>query len=159
MGIAPEGAGGARSVPTRGPWSRAEAERFLAETVVPLRLGCVDGRGWPVVLSLWYLYRDGAIWCATRPGAAVVRYLEREGRCAFEVAPETPPYRGVRGQGTAAVNRGAGGALLGELLVRYLGTTATALGRRLLARADEEVAIRIEPVRLSSWDYRARMDA
>jgi len=146
-------------MPVRGPWSQVEAQRFLAETVVPLRLGCTDGRGWPVVLSVWYLYRDGALWCATAPGAAVVRYLERDGRCAFEVAPEAPPYRGVRGQGMATVARGEGGELLRELLVRYLGATDTALGQWLLARAAGEVAICIEPRRLSSWDYRARMGA
>jgi len=93
-------------------------------------------------------------------GAAVVRYLERDARCAFEVAPEAPPYRGVRGQGDSD-RRGAARAArcCGIWLVRYLGTADTPLGRWLLARAAEEVAIRIAPGRLSTWDYRARMGA
>ncbi|HTY80502.1 MAG TPA: hypothetical protein VMI34_21925, partial [Candidatus Bathyarchaeia archaeon] len=140
-----------------GPYSLAEAERYLRETVVPLRLACTTSAGWPLVLSLWYLYRDGSLWCATSPRALILRHIEHDGRCGFEVAPNEPPYRGVRGQARATVLRGGGSALLEELIQRYLGTTASPLARQLLSRAAEEVAIRLTPIRLSSWDYRRRM--
>jgi hypothetical protein len=125
--------------------------------VIPVRLACLGSTGAPVVLSLWFLYRDGAFWCASRPTARVVRHLERDPRCAFEVARDAPPYRGVRGQGRASVRRGQGGALLGELLDRYLGGRDSPLARRLLAGAADEVAIRVGPTRLASWDYSERM--
>jgi len=86
---------------TSGPWSVAEVESYLAETVVPLRLACVSSRGWPQVVSLWFEYRDGALWCATQRTARVATQLARDERCGFEVAPCEPPYRGVRGQGLA----------------------------------------------------------
>ena len=140
-----------------GPYSLVEAERYLRDTVVPLRLACTTSTGWPLVLSLWYLYRDGALWCATSPRALILRHLEHDGRCGFEVAPNEPPYRGVRGQAQAALIRGAGGGLLEQLIQRYLGTTDSPLARQLLSRAAEEVAIRLTPTRLSSWDYRRRM--
>jgi hypothetical protein len=142
-----------------GPYLPDQVERYLRETVIPVRLACLGSTGSPIVLSLWFLYRDGALWCASRPDARVVRHLERDPRCAFEVARDAPPYRGVRGQGRASVRRGEGGALLGELLDRYLGGRDSPLARRLLARAADEVAIRVDPARLASWDYSQRMRA
>jgi hypothetical protein len=146
-------------IPLTGPDSEDEAERYLRETVVPVRLACLTASGWPLVLSLWFLWRDGALWCASRPGARVVEHLGRDARCAFEVAREAPPYRGLRGQARATVLRAAGGPLLGELIDRYLGARTSPLARRLLAGAADEVAIRVVPTRLTSWDYTARMRA
>ena len=140
-----------------GPYTLEQVERYLRETVIPVRLACLGSTGAPVVLSLWFLYRDGALWCASRPTSRVVRHLARDARCAFEVARDDPPYRGVRGQGRASLRRGEGGALLGELLDRYLGGRDAPLARRLLAHAADEVAIRVAATRLVSWDYTQRM--
>ena len=140
-----------------GPWSAAEIERHLAATVIPIRLACVAPSGWPVSLSLWFLYQDGALFCASRSGARVVRILESAPRCGFEVAGETPPYHGVRGQGVATLDRDAGPALLPRLIDRYLGPDETPFRRWLLRDAADEVAIRITPKRMMSWDYRRRM--
>lgn len=145
--------------PVAGPYALDEAERYLRDTVVPVRLACLTASGWPLVLSLWFLYRDGALWCASRPGARIVGHLERDARCAFEVARDAPPYRGVRGQARASVRRGEADRLLGELIDRYLGARTSPLARRLLAGAADEVAIRIVPTRLTSWDYTDRMGA
>jgi hypothetical protein len=144
-------------LPVTGPFTLAQAEDHLRETAVPLRLACLTGSGWPLVLSLWFLYRDGALWCASRPRARVVHHLEQDGRCAFEVARDAPPYRGVRGQARARVIRAEGGRLLGELIDRYLGGRQSPLARGLLAGAADEVAIRLAPTRLASWDYTERM--
>lgn len=50
-----------------------------------------------------------------------------------------------------------GKELLRSLLERYLGGTETRLAESLLDPAREEVRLRIEPDRLVSWDYSARM--
>jgi nitroimidazol reductase NimA-like FMN-containing flavoprotein (pyridoxamine 5'-phosphate oxidase superfamily) len=141
-----------------GPWPPARVEAHLTETVVPLRLACAAASGHPQVLSLWYLWRDGALWCATSPQARVVGWLAREPRCGFEVAPDAPPYRGVRGHGRAALEPARGVEILEALVDRYLGTRETPFARWLLARAAEgETAIRIEPEALTSWDFTRRM--
>ena len=101
---------------------------------------------------------DGpALRCATSRDADVVRYLESNDGVAFEVSTNEPPYRGVRGNGTATLVPDRGKALLRSLLDRYLGGTDSALARRLLDPEREEVEIRVDPGRVHSWDYAGRM--
>jgi hypothetical protein len=148
----------ASAVPLSGPWSLARVHEHLAAgPLVPLRLACASRRSGPFVVSLWYAWRDGALWCATRGASRAARALWDDPRCGFEVVADAPPYRGVRGHGVAALLPEPGEAVLRALLRRYLGSEDTPLGRRLLRRPVGEVAIRIEPRRLSSFDFTDRM--
>jgi hypothetical protein len=140
-----------------GPWTVDRVEEYFRTAVVPVRLACLRADGWPLVLSLWYLYRDGVIWCATQATADVTRCVEQDGRCAFEIGPNSPPYSGVRGRGRAVVDRQHGREILHELIERYLGSQSSSLARWLLGRAEQEVAIRIANLRVASWDYTKRM--
>ena len=145
------------NAPVQGPWSEADIDRFLGEQVIPIRLGCLTRSGWPLVVSHWYIYRNGFLWCATQSSAKVVKNLLGDSRCSFEVATNEPPYRGVRGQGRAHVDPAAGESILRVLIERYLGSHDSAFASWLLRRASNEVAIRIEPRRLRSWDFSRRM--
>jgi nitroimidazol reductase NimA-like FMN-containing flavoprotein (pyridoxamine 5'-phosphate oxidase superfamily) len=137
---------------------RAVSEKaYLEEARIPLRLSCVTPSGWPMILSLWYVYREGRLFCATQKSAKVVSYLGDEPRCAFEVASDQPPYCGVRGQGRASLDEAMGPDVLRQLLVRYLGGTESPLAQRLLAQSHNEVAIVIEPVNMFSWNFTDRM--
>jgi nitroimidazol reductase NimA-like FMN-containing flavoprotein (pyridoxamine 5'-phosphate oxidase superfamily) len=140
-----------------GPWSLEQIHAHLGSTLVRLRLAHATRAGHPQVLSLWFAYRDGAFWCATSPRARIVAMLEREPRCGFEVAGDSPPYRGVRGRGVATIDRSRGAEILCVLVDRYLGTRETPFAQWLMSRAASEVAIRIEPQSVASWDFRARM--
>jgi nitroimidazol reductase NimA-like FMN-containing flavoprotein (pyridoxamine 5'-phosphate oxidase superfamily) len=142
-----------------GPWSVAQVEGHLRDTIVPLRLACTTPSGHPLLLSLWFLWREGAIWCATSPRARVVSLLRRDPRCSFEVARDAPPYRGVRGSGRAEILPARGGEILAALVDRYLGTRESRFARWLLRRSGAEVAIRIAPARFASWDFTERMSA
>lgn len=135
----------------------AQIESHLESARIPLRLACADSSGHPLVLSLWYVWFEEALWCATSPRARVVHRLRREPRCGFEVAGDIPPYRGVRGRGRADLIPERGAEILSALVDRYLGTTDSKFARWLLARGPLEVAIRIEPEQLSSWDFTERM--
>ncbi len=77
-----------------GAWDAGETERFLESSTVPLRVACRTPDDEPWLLSLWYLYRDGALWCATGADADVVRYLRHDDGVAFEASTNHPPYRG-----------------------------------------------------------------
>ena len=93
----------------------------------------------------------------TRLPSAILGYLREDPRCAFEVAPNDPPYCGVRGQAEATLSMDGAGALLERLIARYLGDTNPSLSKWLLSRAEEEWLIRLDPTWVSAWDYRGRM--
>lgn len=140
-----------------GAWDAAETEAFLDSATVPLRLSCRTRGDALWMLSLWFLHREDAFWCATHADADVVDYLADDDRVAFEISTNEPPYRGVRGNGTATVAADPEKALLRELLERYLGGTDSDLAERLLSPERDEVKIKIDPDRLYTWDFTERM--
>lgn len=142
-----------------GSWSEPEVAAFLETATVPIRLACHTPAGGLWMLSLWYRYADGTISCATGADAEVVTYLREDADVAFEVSVNEPPYRGVRGAGTARIEPDTDKQLLRSLLERYLGGTDSVLAKRLLSPDRSEVRILIDPSRLYSWDFSGRMPA
>lgn len=141
----------------RGSRSREDIDAFLDEATIPIRLACRTPKGGLWMLSLWFRYREGRLYCATAASADVVSYLRNDPAVAFEVSTNDPPYEGVRGSGTARIEPDPDKELLTELLERYLGTTDSPLARRLLDDDREEVTIEIEPERVYGWDFTERM--
>ena len=141
----------------KGPWDAAQVAGFLAEERSPLRLALIGEQGFPLVVSLWFRFEGDVLWCATHERSLVARRLAVDPRVGFEVSLNDPPYCGVRGQGRVEIVRAAGPATLEQLLQRYLGGTDSALAKWLLSRADGELALRIRPNWISSWDFSDRM--
>lgn len=135
----------------------AQQELYLTQIKIPLRLSCLSGSGWPTVLSLWYLYEGGKLFCATQENAHVVDYLRQTPRCGFEIASDDPPYCGIRGRGTVTVQTDIGREILERLLQRYTGGLQHDLAQKLLAKSDTEVAIVISPHTVTTWNYAHRM--
>lgn len=138
-------------------WDAEGIEDFLRDSLIPLRLACLSRSGSPLICSLWFLYDDDALWCATQENAHVARLLMRDASCGFEVAADKQPYRGVRGQGRVAMSVADGQQVLGRLIDRYLGTRDSRFAKWLLSRQANEVSIRIAPDWVTSWDYSKRM--
>lgn len=138
-----------------GPWDAAAVGGFLEGAVIPIRLA-TNGPGHPVVQSLWFLFDGAALWCCTRSDAVLTSRLRRDPRCGFEVSADAPPYRGVRGSGTASVDSAAAASVLPRLLTRY-GQAGTPLAVWLMTRIDDEVSVRIDGLVVTSWDYSTRM--
>ena len=134
-----------------------DVEQYLKTVRIPLRLACTTPGDWPVVLSLWFEYDQGLLYCASHKQAKVISYLQGTPRCAFEVAADHPPYCGVRGRGIVTLDNSQGGAVLKRLLKRYLGDLDNPLAQKLLLRHQSEVAIIIKPLNLFSWNYTRRM--
>ena len=141
----------------RGPWSAATVRRFLDDSVIPMRIGVQSLSGSPLVMSVWFITDGFELLGATRPTSTLVGCLERRAECGFEVAADTPPYRGVRGAAQVELDRESGAATLDRLLVRYLGSLSSPLAERLSARSADEVCLRLRPVSLVTWDYSRRM--
>jgi nitroimidazol reductase NimA-like FMN-containing flavoprotein (pyridoxamine 5'-phosphate oxidase superfamily) len=138
-------------------WSTDEIEQYLQEQRIPVRLSCNDKDGFPLICSLWFVYHDGYLWCATHENAAVAKLLEQNPKCAFEVAINEMPYKGVRGKGTVELLRSDAEGMLKELIARYLGDSNAGLASWLLSRSDHEYAIKIAPSTVTSWDFSERM--
>jgi len=138
-------------------WDQQQINEFLRTALIPIRLACADKAAAPLICSLWYLHADGVFWCATQQSAHVVKMLERSPDCGFEVAPDSMPYRGVRGQGRVALLPEQGATVLQQLIDRYLGSRDTKFAKWLMSRAANEVAIKIQPDWLNSWDFSSRM--
>ncbi len=134
-----------------------EMKTYLETVRIPLRFACTTESGWPMAVSLWFKHQNGRLFCATQKSARVVSYLQNDPRCAFEIAADLPPYCGVRGQAIASIDENIGVEILEQLLVRYLGGMDSALGRNLLAKSDDEVAIILKPVKIYTWDFSSRM--
>ena len=139
-----------------GAWQLPRIEAFLAESSFPVRLACVAADGYPRVVSLWYRYQGGRLFCVSHQNSSLVKLLKQRPQVGFEIAPNEPPYHGVRGQGVAELSPLTDDTLQ-DLLQHYLGGTDSTLGRWLLSRSEEEVLITVEPHRFYSWDYRQRM--
>lgn len=142
---------------TRGPWTAQQSVEFLQSARIPVRLAFLTAQGSPFVASHWYVWREDALWCATQRDSFVAQCLAADERSSFEVAGDHPPYREVRGRARATLHAAQGVAILELLIDRYLDDGGGELAQWLRGRADREVAIRLEPEQLVSWDYSARM--
>lgn len=138
-------------------WTAAEVEHFLATWRAPLRLAVHTESGFPLICSLWFVHVDGRIQCATPRSAAVVACLLANPKCGFELAPNEPPYFGVRGHGVARISSDGSLDLLGRLIERHLGSRETKFARWLLGRPVDEVTITIDIDWMTSWDFSQRM--
>lgn len=141
---------------TSGPWDRSQIQAFLDDTVIPIRIASA-GRTSPLVQSLWFLYDEDALWCASQVYSVLARRLHADPRCGFEIAGDLPPYRGVRGSGQAELLPERAATVLPRLISRYLGDEPSPLATWLLSRVDSEVAIRISDLRVTSYDFTSRM--
>lgn len=140
-----------------GPWAEVTVRQWLHDNVIPIRLATVGGRG-PIVQSLWFGLEDDTLWCATQTDSMVAQRVRREPVIGWEVSPDEPPYRGVRGRGRVDVveDPDEAGDVLRRLIARY-GQQGTELEGWLLSRVATEVALRIDDLTVTSWDYSPRM--
>jgi nitroimidazol reductase NimA-like FMN-containing flavoprotein (pyridoxamine 5'-phosphate oxidase superfamily) len=137
-----------------GPWSTDQIRNYLTTAVIPIRVA-TSGKTGPLVQSLWFLFDEDSIWCCTQRDALIVQRLERQPTIGFEVSADAPPYKGVRGQATASLEPSHAGAVLERLISRY--QAPPALADWLLRRLDDEVAIALRELSVTSWDFTARM--
>ncbi len=133
------------------------ADFFLEQRVV---ICATNGpRGWPHLMPLWYVIRDGELWAWTYGRAQKVRNLRRDPRATLQVeAGETyDQLRGVMIEARTELHHeqdvvtGVGA----ELMARYGGGAITPeIEAAVAAQAPKRVAMRFVPERSASWDHR-----
>ena len=132
-------------------------DQMISDTKIPIRLAYTNNDGIPSVLSLWFVQIDEKIYCATQKSAKIVQYLKKNPVCGFEIAADKPPYKGVRGNGSAKIIDDMGKDVLEILMKKYLGEKESGLLKFLKKNSHNEIAIEITPQNLFYYDYSARM--
>jgi hypothetical protein len=133
--------------------SDEEVLAFLQEERT-LTCATVGTDGWPHLMPLWYVVRDGECWAWTYAKSQKVRNLERESRCTLQIEAGTtyPELRGVMFKCAAAIHRepevvaGVGT----ELARRYGGAD----GHVTPEQATKRVALQFVCAHVASWDHR-----
>jgi PPOX class probable F420-dependent enzyme len=109
--------------------------------------------GWPHLIALWYVVRDGTCWAWTYAKSQKVRNLERDPRCTLQVetGERYDELRGVMLRCTCTLHRelevvaGVGE----DLAERYGGARAA-----MLSQAPKRVAMQFVVRDVASWDHR-----
>ena len=117
-------------------------------------------RGWPHLMPLWYVPRDGEVWIYTYAKSQKVRNFERDPRATvlIETGHEYAELRGVMIEAEAEIRREIEEVfpLAEELTLRYADGIDSLQGdarEALRAQAAKRVAIRFEVVETVSWDH------
>lgn len=140
-------------------WSSQAIVDFLQGAIIPMRLAVNDDNGFPRLCSLWFSFDGRDIVAATHEKALITRLLKNDDRCAFEIATNTEPYFGVRGQARAQLILEQGKEVLPVLIKKYIADRHPRLQKWLLGRVAEEYAVRLHIDWISAWDYSGRMQA
>jgi PPOX class probable F420-dependent enzyme len=141
--------------------SDAEVGAFLDEerTVICATIG---RDGFPHLMPLWYVVRDGELWSWTFAKSQKVRNLERDPRATLQIeaGTEYPQLRGVMLKCDVTIHRDTGDvAALGvELFERYragdTGELADDVRAMVHAQAPKRVALQFGERSRATWDHR-----
>ena len=123
---------------------------------MPLRLAVQGKEGFAQIISLWYQYRDGCFYSVTRDSGWVLEQLKTSNQVGFEIAANTPPYKGIRGAGRLSV-QALQDNLHEQLMDHYLGGRQSDFARWLLSYKSSGMVIEIKPDNITTWDYTDKM--
>jgi PPOX class probable F420-dependent enzyme len=137
---------------------REQRELIDGERIVVV--ATLGPRGWPHVMPLWYVPREGEIWIWTYAKSQKVKNLERDPRATLliEAGTEYNELRGLQIESEAELIRDPAGIVeFGkELTIRYSKGIESVEGdaeAALHAQAPKRVAIHFHPRRMASWDH------
>ena len=135
-----------------------QLELLEAERVVVI--GTNGSRGWPHLMPMWFVPRDGIVWVWTYAKSQKVKNLYRDARTTLliETGEEYTELKGIQIEAEAKIHNDPEIVVeFGkELTIRYSegiesieGDAAAALE----AQASKRVAISFEPKQVASWDH------
>jgi PPOX class probable F420-dependent enzyme len=138
-----------------------DERRELIESGRIVVVSSLGPRGWPHVMPLWYVPREGEVWVWTYAKSQKVRNLERDPRATLliETGTEYSELRGVQIEAEAELIRDTDRVVefAKELTIRYSEGISSVEGDAaagLEAQAPKRVAIHFHPRRVATWDHR-----
>ena len=121
-------------------------------------MATIGATGQPHLVAMWYGVIDGKIWFETKSRSQKAVNLRRDNRitCSIEDGLTYDKLRGVSIEGTAEIIEDADA--LWEVGVnvwqRYNGPYTEEVKPLVEFMLTKRVAVRVDPVRLRSWDHR-----
>src|SRR5215213_4537737 len=110
-------------------------------------------RGFPHLMPLWYVVRDGELWAWTYAKSQKVRNLERDPRATLQVeaGERYEELRGAMFEAYVTIHRDLHTVLaLGTHLMTRYGQRE----RAARTQAPKRVALQFRPTHIVSWDHR-----
>jgi PPOX class probable F420-dependent enzyme len=138
-----------------------DEQRQLLEAERVVVVASLGRRGWPHLMPLWYVLRDGEVWIYTYAKSQKVRNLERDPRATLivETGHEYGELRGVMIEAEGEINRDQDLVfeVAKQLTLRYadgFDAIEDDAAEALRAQARKRVAVRFRPLRTATWDHR-----
>ena len=138
-----------------------DEQRELLEAERIVVVASFGPRGWPHLMPLWYVLRDGEVWIYTYAKSQKVRNLERDPRATLlvETGHEYAELRGVMIEAEAEINRDHELVfeIAKQLTLRYadgLDSIEGDAAEALRSQARKRVAVRFVANSTATWDHR-----
>jgi PPOX class probable F420-dependent enzyme len=138
--------------------SDAEVRELLDEQRT-LICATVGRDGWPHLMPLWYVVRDGECWSWTYAKSQKVRNLDRDPRCTIEVetGDQYNELRGVMFKAECEIKRDLDtvAGIGADIAARYGGVAVSDEVRAAMRKqAAKRVGLRFVVRDTASWDHR-----
>jgi len=139
------------------PLTDSEIQLLLDEPGHLVRVGTVDPDGFPRVVPIWFIHRDGQIWFTPRARSVFLAKLRRDPRVGLSIDEEPLPYRKVTVQGEARLVHDLGEDdvwrdLYLEIATRYVpAEQAAAYVQETIDEPRALLAVDLAASRVSTW--------
>lgn len=141
------------------PLSEQDTKDFLTTKVLNIHLGNVDENGHANIHPAWYYYDSSKekIYVETGKHSKKIENLSRNNMIYFCIDDPNPPYKGVRGKGSAMVHEDVNFNILiaQKIHLRYFGNLEHPIAHELIEaiKNGQSIVLEISPKYYSTWDY------
>ena len=133
---------------------------FLSKSKLFARLGTIDEKEDPNVHPVWYYFDNDRIYFETGKNSKKVRNIRKRNNIYFCIDETNPPYKGVRGKGTAVISEDISRnvPIAEKIMVKYTGSLDNNMAKFLMdtIKRGESVIIEIIPHFYATWDHSKR---
>ena len=134
-----------------------EVRDFLSNSKLFARLGTIDKKGDPNVHPVWYYFDNERIYFETGKNSKKVRNISNRNNIYFCIDESNPPYKGVRGKGTAIISEDISRnvPIAEKIMIKYTGSINNNMAKFLMdsIKRGESVIIEIIPHFYATWDH------
>ncbi|HWP44553.1 MAG TPA: pyridoxamine 5'-phosphate oxidase family protein [Blastocatellia bacterium] len=123
-----------------------------------LRLAYLDSNGYPRLVPLWFVVKDGQYYFGTDAASAKAKALKRDPRAGWVIdGGEEYKYKGASmcGRAETVTDPGLRAEIYRELGMKYFGSTDHPKFKEIYGEADDArtAYVRLKPEDGTSWEY------